>query len=179
MNTLILYKTKTGNTKTYAERIGEGIHGDVFPLDKFRWRNLKNYDTIVFGGWIMGNTIQGIDKFLQHWREMSSKDVLVFAVGMGIPNPETRHLLIEQNILDNYHLRFYQLRGSFDMKKLHFPYNFMLSNSLRMAANEQGATPEQKALLDIKDHPVVYFDNEGIEKILLVLRTLAATKDAK
>jgi hypothetical protein len=29
--------------------------------------------------------------------------------------------MIEQNLLDMYHVRYYQFRGSFDMKKLHFP----------------------------------------------------------
>ena len=175
MNTLILYKTNTGCTKTYAERIGEGIHGDVFELKKFKWKNLKNYDTVVFGGWVMGNTIQGIDKFLQHWDDMSKKDVIVFAVGMSLPSPEGRHILIEQNILDNYHIRFYQFRGSFDMAKLHFPYNFLINNSIRMIANDPNASDDQKSLASIKEHPLVYFDSEKVEKVLLVLRTIAAT----
>lgn len=175
MNTLILYKTNTGCTKNYAERIGEGIHGDVFPLNKFKWKNLSKYDAVVFGGWVMGNTIQGIDKFLQHWKEMSGKDVLVFATGMSLPSAKGRHILIEQNILDNYHIRFYQLRGSFDMAKLHFPYNFLINNSLRMIANDPNMSEDQKALVDIKNHPLVYIDDTGVEKILLVLRTIAAT----
>ncbi|MCI1245229.1 MAG: flavodoxin domain-containing protein [Bacilli bacterium] len=179
MKTLILYKSKTGNTKAYAERIGEGIHGDVFPLDKFKWRNLGGYDAIVFGGWIMGNTIQGIDKFLQHWKEMATKNVFVFAVGMSLPTTESRHLLIEQNILDNYHIRFYQFQGSFDMSKLRFPYNLLIANSIRATVNSPGASPEQKALADLKDHPFVFFDNDKVERVLLVLRTLSAELDCK
>jgi hypothetical protein len=94
---------------------------------------------------------------------------------MSLPTPEGRHILIEQNILDNYHIRFYQFRGSFDMAKLHFPYNFLINNSIRMIANDPNASEDQKSLAAIKDHPLVYFDNEKVEKVLLVLRTLAAT----
>jgi len=48
-----------------------------------------------------------------------------------------------------------------------------------MAANDPNATPEQAALANLKDHPIVFFDNEKVEKVLLVLRTLAASIQSK
>jgi menaquinone-dependent protoporphyrinogen IX oxidase len=175
MKTLILYQSSTGNTQKYAEAIAEGIHGDVSPLKKFKWKNLSQYDTVVFGGWVMGNTIQGLNKFLQHWDDMSKKDVIVFAVGMSFPTEEGRHILIAQNLLDLYHLRFYQFRGSFNYRKLKFPYNFLMYTSLQKIAQDPGASDDQKALVSIKDHPIDVYDSEKVERVLLVLRTLAAT----
>jgi menaquinone-dependent protoporphyrinogen IX oxidase len=175
MKTLILYQSSTGNTKKYAEAIAEGIHGDVFPLKKFKWKKLADYDAVVFGGWVMGNTIQGLNKFLQHWDEMSKKDVIVFACGMSFPSEEGRHILIEQNLLDLYHLRFYQFRGSFNYHKLKFPYNFLMYTSLQKIAQDPNASDDQKALSGIKEHPIDVYDSDKVERVLLVLRTLAAT----
>jgi flavodoxin len=175
MKTIVLYQSSTGCTKKYAEDIAEGIHGDVSPLKKFKWRTLKNYDTVVFGGWVMGNTIQGIDKFFQHWKEMAGKDVILFAVGMSLPSKEGRLILIEQNLLDMYHVRFYQVRGSFDMQKLHFPYKFLMKYTFKRIAADPDAGIDQKAILDLEGHPLIVYDSEQVEKILQVLRIIAAT----
>ena len=125
MKTLILYTSKTGNTKAYAEDIGRQVSATVAPLKGFRAKKMLDYDTIVFGGWVQGGTIKGLDKFLSNYKSIEKKNVIVFSVGMSIPSSDARSLMIEQNLLDMYHVRYYQFRGSFDMKKLHFPENFM------------------------------------------------------
>ena len=127
MRTLILYTSKTGNTKKYAEDIAQAVNGDVFPLKKYKWKDVGDYDSIVFGGWVMGGKIQGIDDFLSYYDEISDKNILVFSSGMGFVTSESRDRPISGNVLDIYHIRYYQLRGSFDYSKLHFPYNFMIN----------------------------------------------------
>jgi menaquinone-dependent protoporphyrinogen IX oxidase len=173
MKTLILYTSKTGNTKTYAEDIAKQVNGDVAPLKGFRVKKMQDYDTIVFGGWVEGGTIKGLDKFLSFYPKISKKNVIVFSVGMAVPTPDGRSLMIEQNLLDMYHVRYYQFRGSFDMKKLHFPYNLLIMNSLKMMANDATATADQKMLLGIKDNPIIVYDREKVDKVVSVLNQLS------
>lgn len=172
MRTLILYESKTGNTQKYAEDIAAYVGADVFPLKKFRAKNYKNYDTIVFGGWVMGGNIQGLNKFLSDYDDISKKNVIVFSTGMSIPTSSGRETLINQNVLDLYHVRYYQFRGSFDMKKLSFMYRFIMNNSLRMIAKDAEATADQKMLLTIKDTPIEYYDKEKVDKVVNVIRSL-------
>lgn len=176
MKTLVLYQSNTGCTKAYAEAIAQGIHGDVMPLKKFKaYKKIReNYDAVVFGGWVMGNTIQGIDKFLTHWDEMEGMVVLVFAVGMGIPTDESRKILISQNVLDLYHLRFYQFRGSFDYAKLKFPYNLYMNMFMKRIEQDPSMSENSADLLQLKERPLYFNDTEKVEKILTVLRTEAA-----
>ena len=49
MRTLVLYFSKTGNTKKYAEEIAMATHADLLPAPKFKPKMIKDYDTIVFG----------------------------------------------------------------------------------------------------------------------------------
>jgi len=172
MRTIVLYVSQAGSTKKYAEDIAAYSGGDAMPLKRFKNRDYKKYDTIVFGGWIMGNTIQGLNKFLSNYGLMKGKNVIIFSSGMSIPSPEARSLIIEQNVLDLYHVRYFQLRGSFDYKNIKFPYNLLLSNSLRMIARDPDATPDQKMLLELKSHPISYYDHEKIDKIVAVIRSL-------
>ena len=64
MKTLVLYQSKTGNTEKYANDIAKRVNADIFPLKRFKAKKLSEYDTIVFGGWVKGGKIQGIDEFL-------------------------------------------------------------------------------------------------------------------
>jgi flavodoxin len=173
MKTLILYTSKTGNTKAYAEDIAKQVGADAAPLKGFRPKKMLDYDTIVYGGWVQGGTIIGLNKFLSDYKLIEKKNVIIFSCGMAIPTSDGRSLMIEQNLLDMYHVRYYQFHGSFDMKKLHFPLNFMIMNSLKMMAQDPSATADQKSLMNIKDHPIVVYDHEKVDKVVAVLNQLS------
>ena len=105
MKTLILYTSKTGNTKVYAEDIAKKVQADVFPLKGFRAKKMVNYDTIVFGGWVQAGTIKGLDKFLSNYDAIKAKNVIVFSVGMRDVYgrlPEEVTLLIQKKRIDLY-----------------------------------------------------------------------------
>ena len=174
MRTLILYTSQTGSTQKYAEDIASSIGGDVFPSKKFKWKNLKNYDTVVFGGWVRGGKIQGLDDFLSHYDDMEDKNVLIFSSGMSYTNDQTRKEMISANVLDIYHVRYYQLRGSFDFNKLG-TVNKMMFN---MGIKQLSADPNQAAVVSmmetVKETPIEYYDDDGINRILTVLHRLVA-----
>ena len=179
MRTLILYTSKTGNTKKYAEDIAQAVNGDVFPLKKYKWKDVGDYDSIVFGGWVMGGKIQGIDDFLSHYDEISDKNILVFSSGMGFVTSESSDRLISGNVLDIYHIRYYQLRGSFDYSKLHFPYNFMINTSLRALRKDPDSAQDLSMVENLKETPLEFYDQQGIDRIISVLHRLSAVGDQK
>ena len=174
MKTLVLYMSSSGSTKKYAEEIAASVKADILPSKKFKRKMIANYDTIVFGGWVLGGKIKGIDEFLTLWDDMKDKNVIVFSVGMSIPTKEARADMISGNLLDMYHLRYYMLRGSFDYQKLKFPYKFLFANSLRLIERDENATADQKALLEVKERPILVHDEEGINKVISIINRLAA-----
>lgn len=176
MRTLVIYESKTGFTKKYAEDIASAVGGDVIPLKKFKASKMvPNYDAIVFGGWVCGGTIQGLNKFLGEWAVMEEKNVFVFGSGLSVVTKESRQNLIDSNVLDLYHLRFYQLRGSFDYSKLNFFYRFAMNRSFKMIEADQEATADQLALLSFRETPLEYYDREGVAKIVAKINELSAT----
>ena len=179
MRTLVLYTSAVGSTKKYAEDIASSVNGDVFPLKKFKWKNISSYDTVVYGGWVMGSRIQGIDDFLSHYEEMEKKNVLIFSCGMGFVSPEARDNLITTNVLDIYHVRFYQLRGSFDYSKLHFPYNLLINTSMKAMKNDPDTAAQLGVIEELKKHPLEFYDQQGIDKIIGVLHRLSAVEATK
>jgi len=179
MKTLILYCSKHGSTKAYAEDLAKRVSADIYPIGKLKPRHWADYDTIVFGGWVMGGKIQGVDKFLAEWDSISDKNVIIFAVGMGLPDKTTRANLISQNILDLYHLRFYQLRGSFDFAKLKFPYNILLKSSIGQMRKDPAQSDTISALDYFREHPLECYDTEKIERIESVIESIASEAPSK
>lgn len=173
MRTLVLYTSKTGAAQKYAEDIAKRVGGDVFPLKKFKAKKYAEYDTIVFGGWVMGNVIQGLNDFLAEYDRMEDKNVIVFSSGMSMPTKEGRQAIIDANVLDMYHIRYYQLRGDFDYSKLPFYLRLVMDNSLRMIAKDENATADQRALSTIKNNPIVYYDQEKVDRIVTVINGLS------
>lgn len=172
MRTLVLYTSKTGAAQKYAEEIAKRTGADIFPLKKFKAKHYAEYDTIVFGGWVMGNVIQGLNDFLANYDLMEGKNVIVFSSGMSIPTKEGRDAIINANILDMYHVRYYQLRGDFDFSKLPFYLKVLMNNSLRMIAKDENASADQRALAAVKETPVIYYDQEKVNRIVTVIKGL-------
>ncbi|MDY5441320.1 MAG: flavodoxin domain-containing protein [Candidatus Enteromonas sp.] len=180
MRTLILYTSKTGGTKKYAEDIASAVGADVLPFHKrkFKKMDLSQYDTIVYGGWVCGSKIQGVDDFLVRYDDMNEKNVILFSSGMGFVSKESRDNMITGNLLDLYHVRYYQLRGSFDYSKLRFPFNWMIKLGISGAKKANDGNTDVDFLERVMETPFEYYDNAGIEKIISILHRLEAEKQA-
>ncbi len=176
MRTVILYQSSTGSTKQYAEDIANSVGGFALPLKRAKWKQIiRDFDTVIYGGWVMGGNIQGINDFFQHYEDIKDKNVIIFSVGMAIPSKEGRDSLIEQNYLYPYHVRFYQLQGSFDFSKLNFFHRLMMKNSIRATLADPNTNDSTKQMMaSIETTPLEYYDKEGVAKIISVLEKLSA-----
>ena len=175
MRTIVLYETKHGSTETYAKDIAKAVGADVMPLKNFKFKDIKNYDTIVFGGWVRGNIIRGVDAFLTNWEKMKEKNVIIFSVGLSLPNKEMRDALISSNLLDLYHLRFYQLQGNFDFQKLGPLEKMLIKTSIGRMENDENFDDAHKSQFSmLLNTPLNIYDHEGVEKVIRVLNKISA-----
>jgi menaquinone-dependent protoporphyrinogen IX oxidase len=57
-NALVLYFTKYGSTKKYAEWIAEELKGDIFDIKDARPNQLHEYDVILLGSALYAGSIK-------------------------------------------------------------------------------------------------------------------------
>ena len=176
MKTLVLYQSKTGNTEKYAQDIAKRVAADIFPLKRFKAKKLADYDTIVFGGWVKAGKIQGIDEFLSNWNLMKDKDVIIFSVGMSMTSKETRAQMIDTNVLYDYHMRYYQFRGSFDFNKLGPIEKFLMKKAVGQIASNPDLNADQAALAGILENPIEFYDQEKVDRVVSVIEGLTLEK---
>ena len=112
MKILVTYQSKTGFTKKYAEWISNELNTEIKDIKKVD--NLNEYDLIIYGGWILGGMIMGLDKI----RKLNPKKLVVFGVGYTPKDKVNIEDMTKLNNLGNIPLFYYE--GGTNPKKMGF-----------------------------------------------------------
>ena len=137
MNKLVIYTSSTGFTKQYANWIAKELKAEVKELKKVKANEIEQYECIIYGGWIMGNMIMGLDKI----KKMNPKNLVVFAVGASPDSHAIREAIKVQNHLEN--IPFYYFEGGFRFEKLNFMVRMMLKTLKKSTAKKENKTEQE------------------------------------
>lgn len=85
MKTLIVYKSRTGFTKRYAEQIAQEAGVPLLDFQKAAPDTLRGYDRVVFGSRIHAGMIDGLKAVRALLPQCGIKSLVLFATG-GTPN---------------------------------------------------------------------------------------------
>jgi flavodoxin len=67
---LIMYFSKYGSTKKYAEWIASELNGDVYDIKYVKQNILKNYDTIILGTALYAGQLKGLDIIINNYEKI-------------------------------------------------------------------------------------------------------------
>ena len=60
MKTIVVYRSKYGSTKAYAEWISEALGCEMIEFKEAKIEQLMKYDTIIYGGGLYAEMINGV-----------------------------------------------------------------------------------------------------------------------
>lgn len=119
MKTIVLYTSKRGSTKRYAKWIAEELDCEAIVFSKDKLSLIKDYDTVVYGGWVRGGGIVGLDIIRKNFKKLEEKKLIVFAVGLSIDNKDNYLQLRDLNFKSPLNLvPLFVCAGIFDPKKV-------------------------------------------------------------
>ena len=120
MKTLILYKSKYGSTRQYANWIADEIPDSILKdLETITDTELEQTDMIIIGSYIYLGRIQALKFICAKWNILKSKHLYLFTVGM-IP-PQAKASLLTYNTIPDYirtKIEYSQLPGTISQNKL-------------------------------------------------------------
>ena len=91
MKALIIYKSKTGFTKWYAEIISKEVNGNLMDFKEVTAEIMSEYDVVVYGGGLYAGMINGYKKAKEMFEKSSANRFILFATG-GTPNEATKEI---------------------------------------------------------------------------------------
>ncbi|GEM_PF-72320 len=138
MSTIVLYKSKYGTTKQYAEWIAKELNVEVKNADTVKPADLAPYDTIIYGAGVYIGCIAGIGLISDNFDQLKDKKVIIFTVGLTDPANKGKYSeLVSKNImwdiLDS--IKIFHLRGALDYKKIGLGNKLMMKRMKIPEAN--------------------------------------------
>jgi len=120
MNTIVVYKSKTGFVRNYAEWFAEELSADIFEVSKVNINMITKYDTLVYGGSLHAAGINGVKFITKNFDKLKDKKLVVFASGASLSSEKVIKEVVTNNFTSDQQksIEFFYLRGGFNYNKL-------------------------------------------------------------
>ena len=171
---LIVYGSRYGSTKRYAERLAEMT--GMLVVEYTKAKDVGDYDRVVYMGGIFAGGVLGLKKTAA---KMNPRQELVIAtVGVTDPQESAYFESIRQAIkaqlpdgLYNEEMVFH-LRGAIDYGHLSFGHNLMMKmfHSMMLKKPEAERTADAKAMLETYGKQVDFVDFNALQPIADLLK---------
>lgn len=145
MKIMVVYQSKTGFTQKYATWIAQALSCEAKELKGVSSAEIASYDIVIFGGWIMGGNISGLNKI----RSMNPRKLIVFAVGSSPDCEEQRNQLKKQNSLKE--MPFFYFQGGLCLEKLGFFSKMMVKMANNALRKKENKTQQEEELVKLFD----------------------------
>lgn len=167
-NMIVIYQSKTGFTKKYAEWIAEELHCEIRGNEKFSLGDFIFYDTIIFGGGLYASGINGIKLIKDNFNVLKNKNIIVFATGVTPPRDEDLAKVWEANFSEEQRdkIKKFYFRGGFNFSKLSAVNKMMMSMMKLKLKGEKEPSEDAKGMLEAMEKPVDFTDKENIRPLI-------------
>lgn len=120
-DTLLIFNSKNGSTRQYAEWLMKEIDCDVIEYSRSRLGYASLYKNVIYGGWIRGAEITRLMLLKQNSSNfhLDEKRLIIFGVGISEPSKDYRQMIKGRNGIGSLSENdFFILPGRFDPKRL-------------------------------------------------------------
>lgn len=175
MKTIVVYRSKTGFAKQYAEWIAESLSADLFEAGRVDGPLLASYDTVIYGAGLYAVGINGVKLIKGNLHRLAGKKVVVFATGASPGHPEELDSMLSSNFTPEQlqQIRFFYLRGGFDAGKL-TPVDralmAVLKLKLRWKQRRGDLLPDERGMLHAYDRPVSFVRQSNIAPLVAYVK---------
>ena len=156
--TIILYRSKTGFSKRYAEWIAEDLGCESRSIQGMKLEDLNDYTLVVYGAGIYAGMISGIGR-IKNWMEKSSqKTWIVFATGATPPDEGYEELVFKSNFRkgESRPAHFFYFLSGLNYEKMGFFNRALIKLFSGIAAKKNGTTrPVNQTSVDLANRDFI------------------------
>ena len=168
MRTIVIYKSKSGYTKTYAEWISQELKCDLKSASDVVSDELEKYDVIIYGGGLYAIGINGINLIKKNYSLLAKKKLIVWATGSSPGRKDELKQVWEHNFTEEQlkHIKTFYLRGGFDYKRLNTADKILMSMLKIKLKLKKDRTEDEQGMLEAYDIAEYHCKKENIKDLI-------------
>ena len=175
MNAIVLYTSKYGSTKAYAEWIAEALGCEVRETKKTRIEDLVPYDTIILGGGLYAEIIAGAHLLIKNAAALKGKKVAIFSTGITPLSYREYYdtYVLEKNFKDGIpeNFKVFNFMGKMILGELSVPHRTAIKALKKLMSGKKNPTEMEKLLTRLCDADGDFTDKDAIKPLLDYIRS--------
>ena len=170
MNAIVVYKTKYGSTKQYADWIGEELNCRVTDAKDITAEELQNYDTIIYGGGLYAEVINGVSLITKNIDKLKDKKIAVYTTGITPIDCREYYdkLVVEKNFKAGVpeSVKIFNFTGKMVIDELSLVHKTALKTLKKIMLSKKEPTEMEKLLIELCDADGDFSDRSQIVDLI-------------
>jgi len=171
---LVMYFSKYGSTKKYAEWIASELNGDVYDIKNIKQNIFGNYETIILGTGLYAGKIEGTNIIINNYETIKNRKIILFTCGVADYSKMENINAIEKRIMNilpkeiTEKIKIFYLRGDIDYKKLSLKHKIMMwmLKKMIMKKGAENLNEENKEFLETYGQKTNFMNKENIKDLI-------------
>lgn len=170
MSTVVVYRSKYGATKKYAEWIAEELNCKAIENRNLKIDDLLEYDTIIYGGGLYAEVIDGVTLITRNLDKLEGKKIIVFSTGIT-PLKYTEYydkLVIDKNFKPEMlnKIKIYNFMGKMIIDELSAVHRAALKTLKQIMSAKKNPTEMEKLLIELCETSGDFTDKNAIKDLI-------------
>ncbi len=170
MNTIVLYKSKYGSTKAYAEWIAEELGCKAKDSKGVKAEDLLGFDTIIYGGGLYAEIIAGASLITKNIEKLKDKKLIIYTTGITPLNVREYydHEVLDKNIKPEIreYIKVFNFMGRMVLSELSAPHRAALKMLKKIMSGRENPTDLEKMLIELCDADGDFTDRAQIKELV-------------
>ncbi len=170
MNTIVIYKSKYGSTRQYAKWIAEELGCSAVEAKNIKPDTLMQYDTIVYGGGLYAEIINGVSLITKNIHKLADKKIVVFTTGITPIDVRAYYdgEVLEKNFKNGVpeNVKIFNFLGKMVLDELTLPHRTALKALKKIMSAKENPSDMEKLLVELCDADGDFSDRESINKLV-------------
>lgn len=167
--TVVIYQSKYGSSKKYAEWLSREIHADLFQRSDITLDKIKEYDAVIYGAGIYARGLAGFSMIKKNYNQLKDKNIMVFAVGASPREDGTVPAIKKVNFPDEMKdIPCFYLRGAFCEDKMNMGDKLLIKMLKKMVGKKDPSKYEswERALMESVGKPSDWTSEENLKPLI-------------
>ncbi len=170
MNAVVIYKSKYGSTKKYAEWIAEELDCSIFDAKDISKDDLMNYDAIIYGGGLYAEIINGASLITKNFDKLRNKKIAVFSTGITPLDCRDYYdkMVIEKNFRPEMRdgIKVFNFMGKMILNELSLPHRTAIKALKKLMSGKENPSEMEKLLVELCDKDGDFTDKSAISDLI-------------